>query len=102
MQQVDAEPTTLADQLEVGDRVIVYEKSGRVIDMTVTSIDENTLRGAFTRNPLTGVEIQVENIAKIEVEEIDGGMTALAVVGGTLAVVTVIPLLLIGAAMSGS
>lgn len=102
MQSVKSEPSRLAEQLEVGDRLVIYESSGRVIDMTLAMIDGDTLRGALTIAPATLVEVNIADIQKIEVEKVDGGMTALAVVGGTAAVVLVLPLLVLGAALSGS
>lgn len=101
MQSVKTEPSRLAEQLEAGDRLVIYENSGRVIDMTLAMIDGDTLRGALTIAPATVVEVNIADIQKIEVEKIDGGMTALAVVGGAAAVVVIVPLLAIGALAAG-
>ncbi len=101
MQSIDSGSTRLTDHLEVGDRLIVQEKSGRTLAMSLLMFDEEQIIGAICGDPRRQVEIMVADIEKIEVEKLDGGMTALAVVGGTVAVITVVPLLL-AAAMGDS
>ena len=84
--------------MEVGDHLVIYEKSGRIADMTLTLIDGDILEGTLAGNNFIPVEVDINDIEKIEVEKIDGVKTTLAVVGGTI---ILLPLMLI-AAMSGA
>ena len=98
MRPVEAQQSNLAEQVEVGDHLIVYEKSGRIVDMTLDVIDGDSLEGTLADDTLIPVEVDINDIEKIEVEKIDGAKTTLAVVGGTI---IVLPLMLI-AAMTGA
>ena len=98
MRPVETEQSNLTEQLEVGDHLVIYEKSGRIADMTLTLIHDDSLEGTLANNGLIPVEVDINDIEKIEVEKIDGVKTTLAVVGGTI---VILPLMLI-AAMSGA
>lgn len=87
---IDQENINLVEVLEVGDKLTIYEAEGRVLNMTLTMIEEGTLHGADTNRPMTPLSVDVKDITKIEIEKIDGGKTALAVVGGTVAVAVVL------------
>lgn len=79
-------------RIEFKDRILVYEKSGRIIDMKVVKIEQEQITGSLTQEPLTSVSIPFEDIEKIELETIDGGKTVLAVLGGIL----LLPILILG------
>ncbi len=98
MRPVESGQSNLTEQLEVGDHLVIYEKSGRIADMTLTLIDGDILKGTLAGNNFIPVEVDINDIEKIEVEKIDGVKTTLAVVGGTI---VILPLMLI-AAMSGA
>ncbi|MDH5629809.1 MAG: hypothetical protein OEY96_06600 [Gammaproteobacteria bacterium] len=68
-------------KLKIKDNIIVYEKSGRVINMTVTSFDNQTITGSLVSAPLTTVSVNLNDVHQIEVESIDGLKTTGAVVG---------------------
>ena len=98
MRPIEAQQSNLAEQVEVGDHLIVYEKSGRIVDMTLGVIDGDSLEGTLADDTLIPVEVDINDIEKIEVEKIDGVKTTLAVVGGAI---VILPLMLI-AAMTGA
>ncbi len=98
MRPIEAQQSNLAEQVEIGDHVIVYEKSGRIVDMTVAVIDGDSIAGTLADNSSLPVSVDINGIERIEVEKIDGAKTTLAVVGGTI---VVLPLMLI-AAMTGA
>ena len=98
MRPIEAQQSNLTEQVEVGDHLIVYEKSGRIVDMTLGVINGDSLEGTLANNSIIPVEVDINDIEKIEVEKIDGVKTTLAVVGGTI---VILPLMLI-AAISGA
>ncbi len=98
MRPIEPQQSNLIEQVEVGDHLIVYEKSGRIVDMTLGVIDGDSLEGTLADNSFLPVEVDIDDIEKIEVEKIDGAKTTLAVVGGTI---VILPLMVI-AALSGA
>ena len=81
--------TTQADfpaQLEMGDHLVVYEKGGRIVDMTFTEVDGDYITGSLTADPMHTVEIRIDEILRVEIEKISGGKTAGAVLGGLILV----------------
>ncbi len=98
MRPIETGQANLTEQLEAGDHLVIYEKSGRIVDMTLEVIDGDSLEGTLAGNNFIPVEVDINDIEKIEVEKIDGVKTTLAVVGGTI---VILPLMLI-AAMSGA
>ncbi len=78
--------------IQFKDRIVVYEKSGRIVDMKVVKIEQNQITGSLTEDPLSSVTIHFDDIEKIELESVDGGKTVLAVIGGIL----LLPILLLG------
>ena len=81
---------SVAEQISVGEHLVVYEKSGRVVDMTVRVIDTDRLGGTLGTEGGAPVEVLLADIEKIEVERIDGAKTTLAVVGVTVVAVPVV------------
>ena len=96
MQEVRPDAAQLTDYLEVGDHVVVYEKSGRIIDMRFVLIDGDVLRGSLFFDGLEKVEVELDEIEKIEVERIAAGRTTAAVLGG----VVLAPLAAVGAGIA--
>lgn len=92
---------SLAEQVSVGDHLVVYEKSGRVVDMTVRVIDTDKLSGTLGTEGGAPVDVLLADIEKIEVEKIDGAKTTLAVVGVTVVAVPVVFLAAFTGALAG-
>ncbi|MEJ2129306.1 MAG: hypothetical protein P8X81_10730 [Woeseiaceae bacterium] len=84
MRAMDATQADFTAQLETGDHLVIYEKGGRIVDMTFTQVDGEYLVGSLTRQPLDTVEVRIDEILQIEIEKISGGKTAAAVVGGAV------------------
>ncbi len=101
MRPVETGQSKLTEQLEVGDHLIVYEKSGRIVDMTLDVIDGDSLEGTLAGNNLIPVEVDINDIEKIEVEKIDGVKTTLAVVGGVIVIVPLAMIAAVGLMFSG-
>ena len=92
---------SVAEQISVGEHLVVYEKSGRVVDMTVRVIDTDRLGGTLGTEGGAPVEVLLADIEKIEVERIDGAKTTLAVVGVTVVAVPVVFLAAFTGALAG-
>ena len=75
MRPVDMAQADYAKRLETGDRLVVYEKHGRIIDMKLTQVEEGILYGSLTNNGLETVEVELAAIEKIEIEKISGAKT---------------------------
>lgn len=101
MRPVETGQSKLTEQLEVGDHLIVYEKSGRIVDMTLDVIDGDSLEGTLAGNNFIPVEVDIDDIEKIEVEKIDGVKTTLAVVGGVIVIVPLAMIAAVGLMFSG-
>ena len=101
MRPVETGQSRLTEQLEVGDHLVIYEKSGRIADMTLTLIDGDSLEGTLADNSLIPVEVDINDIEKIEVEKIDGVKTTLAVVGGAIVIVPLAMIAAVGLMFSG-
>ena len=84
MRPMDTTQEDFTVQLEMGDHLIVYEKGGRIIDMTFTEVDGDYLLGSLTAQPLHTVEVRIDEILKMEIEKISGGKTAAAIIGGVI------------------
>lgn len=89
MRPVDAQRTDLAAELEVDDQLVVYENSGRIIDMTFIALQDETIRGRMNDGSQGPISVAVADIEKLEIEKIDGAKTTLAVVGGTIVIVPI-------------
>lgn len=96
MRAMDLSQADFAEQLETGDHLVVYEEGGRVVDMTFAQTDGNTLFGSLHSNGLESVEVEVDEIMKIEIEKISGAKTTAAVVGG----IVLIPIVAVGAGLA--
>ncbi|MCH7821878.1 MAG: hypothetical protein IIA07_07670 [Proteobacteria bacterium] len=101
MRPMSTQETDLRAQLEMGDHLVVFENTGRIVDMTLTEIDGDILRGRLTDGSMGPTHIDIENIEKIEVEKISGVKTTLAVVGGIIVIVPLAALALLAVAMGG-
>lgn len=96
MQEVKPRDGTVTDYLEIGDHIIVYEKSGRIVDMRFVLVDDGVLRGSLFSDGLEPVEIEIEQIERIEAERIAAGRTAGAVLGG----IVLAPIAAVGAGIA--
>ena len=82
MRQVPAEDS-IAGSIEVGDKIEMIDRSGRISSFTVGKVTAETISGTSARD--VHYTIPVRDIEAIKVETVDGGKTALAVVGGVAA-----------------
>ncbi len=96
MQEVKQQEGLLTDYLEIGDHIMVYETSGRMVDMRFVLVEGNVLRGSLFDDGLEAVEIKLEHIEKIEAERIALGRTTAAVLGG----VVLAPIAALGAGLA--
>ena len=96
MRPIDTRKSDLTEQLEVGDHLVVYEKSGRIVDMTLAVIDGDTLKGTLAETTGIAVQLDVNDIEKIEVERIAVGRTTAAILGG----IVLLPIAALGAGMA--
>lgn len=102
MRPVDMAQPDFADRLETGDRLVVYEKHGRIIDMKLTQVEDGILFGSLTNNGLETVEVELADIEKIEIEKISGAKTTGAVVGGIILLPVVAAGAVLAVAASGT
>lgn len=93
MQEVKQQEGPLTDYLKIGDHIVVYERSGRIVDMRFVLIEDDVLRGSMVDDGLETVEIRLNQIEKIEAERIAAGRTTAAVLGG----IVLAPLAAVGA-----
>ena len=84
MQEMQARDGQLAERLQTGDHVIVYTRSGRIIDMRYVLVEGEVMRGSLVFDGLEPVEVRLDEIEKIEAERIAAGRTAAAVLGGVV------------------
>lgn len=96
MQEVNKRDATLADYLQIGDHIKIYEKQGRIIDMRFVRIDGKTIRGSLFSNGMEAVAVELDQIEKIEAERIEPGRTTAAVLGG----IVLAPIVALGAGIS--
>ena len=82
----------LSVQLQPGDRLVVYERTGRKLDMELKDISTDRLTGALRSNDDRAVEVRFTDIVKIEVREVDRTKTAGVVIGTILGAALVIGL----------
>ena len=84
MKEVKPKDRPLADYLDIGDHIVVYEKSGKIGDMRCVLIEDDVLRGSYFDDGLEPVEIRLDQIEKVEAERIAVGRSAAVVLGGIL------------------
>lgn len=84
MREVRPAERPLTEVLRTGDHVIVYEDTGRIVDMRYVRTDGTTLRGSLYTDGLTPVTVEIDRIERVEVERIAAGRTGLAVAGGII------------------
>lgn len=96
MRTVDLSQSDFAAHFETGDHLVVYEKQGRVVDMTLTRFDNAVLYGSLSDNGLTAVAVDLADVERIEIEKISGAKTTGAVIGGIL----LLPVVAVGAAVA--
>jgi len=101
MRPIETQQSNLTEQIEVGDHLVIYEKSGRIADMTLTLIDGDSLHGSLPDSRRTPVQVDINDIEKIEVEKIDGVKTTLAVIGGAIVIVPLAVLAAVAFMFSG-
>ena len=75
-----------------GDRIVVYETTGRIVDMTYSHVDGDRIVGSTSSSGYAPVEIAFADVQRIEIERIDGAKTTLAIIGGTIIVVPLVAL----------
>ena len=100
MRPIDS-TTSVAEEIEIGDHLVVYETSGRIVDMTVQVIEADKLVGTLGTEGGAPIQVMIADIEKIEVEKLDGAKTTLAVVGVTVVVVPVALLAAMTGALAG-
>ena len=98
MRTMDAQQADLTEQLEAGDHLVVYEKSGRKVDMTLSEIDDGILYGSQFQNGLDTVEVEISEIVRIEIEKISGVKTT----GAVLGIIVLLPFVALGAVFMGA
>ena len=96
MKEVRTRDVSLADHLEMGDRIVVYEKSGRIVTMRYVRVDGTVLRGSLADDGLEPVEIFLDGIERIESERVAVWRTAGAVLGG----IVLAPIAAVGAGLA--
>ena len=96
MQEVKPQKGLLTDHLKIGDHIVVYEKSGRIVDMRFVLIEGEVLRGSLFDDGLEPVEIKLDHIEKIQAERIAAGRTTAAVLGG----IVLAPIAAVGAGLA--
>ena len=92
MRPVNGEATDLAETARAGDRMVIYEKSGRIVDMTYSHLDGDRIVGSTGSNGHAPVEVAIADVQRLEIEKIDGAKTTLAIIGGTIVVVPLVAL----------
>lgn len=97
MRSIDTRKHDLTGQLEVGDYLVIYEKSGRTYDMTLTMIDGDILQGTLGESGGTAVQVDVNDIEKVKAKRIAVAKTTGAILGG----IVLLPIAVLGIAMSG-
>ncbi len=96
MQEVKPREGALIGHLEIGERIIVYEKTGRIVDMRLVLIEDDVLRGSLFFDGLEPIEIRLDEIERIEAERLAAGRTTAAVLGG----IVLAPLAAVGAGVA--
>lgn len=96
MKEVKPTEGPLSDYLDTGDHIVVYQKSGKIVDIRFVLIKEDVLRGSLFHDGLEPVEIKLDQIEKIEAERIAAGRTTAAVLGG----IVLAPIAAIGAGLA--
>ena len=84
MRPVEMERSDFTDYIETGDRLVVYEKYGRVLDMKVAKVEPDVIHGSLAGAGWSTVMVELPDVEKIEIERIDGAKTTGAVVGGII------------------
>ena len=78
----------LAAQIEPGDHLVVYENTGRKLDIRLQSLAKDRLTGTLRSDDSKTVDVVYSDIEKIEVESIDrtktGGVLLGAILGAAL------------------
>ena len=70
MRPIETGQANLTEQLEAGDHLVIYEKSGRIVDMTLEVLDGDSLEGTLAGNNLIPVEVDINDIEKIELPKV--------------------------------
>lgn len=99
MRPIPAERAELTGLVDAGDHLVVYERSGRIVDMMLVRVEPDRLYGHSTESGTGTVSIAISDIERVDVEKIDGARTTLAVIG---TVVVLIPLMAIAFLAQGA
>jgi len=84
MKEMPLDGEGLAARLKTGDHIIVYEDSGRVLDLRFVLIEDDVLRGSLVMDGREAVQVRLADISKIETERVAVGRTTGAVLGGAV------------------
>ena len=98
MRSYEPQQANLARKLNTGDRLVIYRKSGSILKMTLTRIDEDILVGSLTVNRNSPVQININDIEEIRTERTDVVKSTLAVAVGAI---LVLPIFLFAALLVG-
>lgn len=102
MRPVSLGAAKISRQHDADDHLVVYEKSGRVIEMTYVEMIDGTLRGRLTDSSQEPISVILADIERLDVEKMDGVKTTLAVVGGTIVMLPLaVVVAMTGAVLSG-
>ena len=80
----DFSPSTIRQQVEPGDEVRIVALTGEIYELTVTKVESDALVGRTDAGK--SYRVHYEAIQYIEVERVDGWMTAGGVLGGAVVV----------------
>ncbi|MEE4246389.1 MAG: hypothetical protein V2I33_13350 [Kangiellaceae bacterium] len=100
MNSLPITPPPEPHQLEIKDIINVYEKSGRIIEMTIVSYRDGVITGAYTDKPSQSVSVKIDDIERLEVETIDGVKTTFAIIGGIVVIELLIIISILGLAFA--
>lgn len=80
------EPAQAAGMLEPGDRVRITTTTGWKLEMDITAVGPDSISGTKPGEQENPVEIPMDEIAEIQVEQVDAVKTGAVVVGSGLLV----------------
>ena len=92
MRPINGQATDVAEGAKAGDRMVIYETSGRIIDMTYSHMDGDRIVGTTSGNQHAPVDVAIADVKRLEVEKLDGAKTTLAIIGGTIVIVPLVAL----------
>lgn len=93
------DPSVLRD-LKPGDEITLIYKNGEVVTIRLGLLTANEIAGSEINGSNRYVRADLEEVKELQYESIDGGKTALAIVGGTVGVVILLPIFVLGAGLA--